>query len=131
MRQFRILLALCLLNGAVLAQTPTDNTSGGTFVTPGYMPPTSQTAPTRPGTQGQNTPDSSSGTTPPLRSPNGSRDSTNPQPTGNQTRTTPADTERQPQRQRPETPSRPSEFQRFVEGATGRLLPVFGANFFT
>jgi len=130
MRQFRILLALCLLNGAALAQTPTDNTSGGTFVTPGYTPPTSQTTPTRPGTQGQNMPDSGSGT-PALRSPNGSRDSTNSQPTGTQTRTTPADIERESQRQRPETPARPSEFQRFVEGATGRLLPVFGANFFT
>ncbi|HEY0820584.1 MAG TPA: SLBB domain-containing protein [Rhizobacter sp.] len=28
------------------------------------------------------------------------------------------------------TPARPSEFQRFVESATGRLLPVFGASFF-
>ncbi|WP_236675021.1 SLBB domain-containing protein [Piscinibacter sp. HJYY11] len=28
------------------------------------------------------------------------------------------------------TPARPSEFQRFVEAATGRQLPVFGASFF-
>ena len=28
------------------------------------------------------------------------------------------------------TPPRPSEFQRFVQTATGRLLPVFGASFF-
>ncbi|MDB5816965.1 MAG: hypothetical protein JWQ11_605, partial [Rhizobacter sp.] len=28
-------------------------------------------------------------------------------------------------------PPRPTEFQRFVERATGRLLPMFGANFFT
>ncbi len=28
------------------------------------------------------------------------------------------------------TPARPSEFQKFVETATGRSLPVFGANFF-
>ena len=28
------------------------------------------------------------------------------------------------------TPARPSEFQKFVETATGRNLPVFGANFF-
>ena len=27
-------------------------------------------------------------------------------------------------------PPKPSEFQRFVEGATGRLLPIFGARFF-
>src|SRR5207245_3594167 len=99
MRQFRILLALCLLNGAVFAQTQTDNNSGGTFVTPGYVPPTSQTTPTRPGTQGQNTPDTGSGTSS-VRAPNGSRDMTTPQSTGSQTGTTPADTERQRQNQR-------------------------------
>lgn len=32
--------------------------------------------------------------------------------------------------QRPVPPQRPSEFQRFVQAATGRLLPVFGASFF-
>lgn len=32
--------------------------------------------------------------------------------------------------QRPLPPQRPSEFQRFVQTATGRLLPVFGASFF-
>jgi protein involved in polysaccharide export with SLBB domain len=31
---------------------------------------------------------------------------------------------------RPIKPAKPSEFQRFVEDATGRLLPVFGADFF-
>ena len=30
----------------------------------------------------------------------------------------------------PAPPPKPSEFQRFVEGATGRLLPIFGAPFF-
>jgi hypothetical protein len=28
-------------------------------------------------------------------------------------------------------PPKPSEFQRFVEGSTGRLLPIFGADFFS
>ncbi|MBE2241951.1 MAG: SLBB domain-containing protein [Burkholderiaceae bacterium] len=32
--------------------------------------------------------------------------------------------------QPPAAPPRPSEFQRFVQTATGRLLPVFGASFF-
>lgn len=32
--------------------------------------------------------------------------------------------------QRAAAPQRPSEFQRFVQAATGRLLPVFGASFF-
>ena len=31
---------------------------------------------------------------------------------------------------RSEPPAKPGEFQRFVEGATGRLLPIFGARFF-
>lgn len=33
--------------------------------------------------------------------------------------------------QQPAVPQRPSEFQRFVQTATGRLLPVFGASFFS
>ncbi len=32
---------------------------------------------------------------------------------------------------RAEPPPRPSEFQKFVQAATGRLLPVFGSSFFT
>jgi protein involved in polysaccharide export with SLBB domain len=35
-----------------------------------------------------------------------------------------------PTPQRSAAPPRPSEFQRFVQTATGRLLPVFGASFF-
>jgi protein involved in polysaccharide export with SLBB domain len=35
-----------------------------------------------------------------------------------------------PRRVEPAPPPKPTEFQRFVEGATGRLLPIFGASFF-
>ncbi|MGZ8260041.1 MAG: polysaccharide biosynthesis/export family protein, partial [Caldimonas sp.] len=35
-----------------------------------------------------------------------------------------------PRRLEPAPPPKPNEFQRFVEGATGRLLPIFGASFF-
>ena len=35
-----------------------------------------------------------------------------------------------PRRSEPAPPPKPNEFQRFVEGATGRLLPIFGAAFF-
>ena len=35
-----------------------------------------------------------------------------------------------PRRAEPAPPPKPNEFQRFVEGATGRLLPIFGATFF-
>lgn len=33
-------------------------------------------------------------------------------------------------RREPLPPPKPGEFQKFVEGATGRLLPIFGSNFF-
>ncbi|HXD07926.1 MAG TPA: SLBB domain-containing protein [Burkholderiaceae bacterium] len=36
----------------------------------------------------------------------------------------------EPRRPRPVAPPKPSEFQKFVQNATGRLLPVFGARFF-
>lgn len=44
----------------------------------------------------------------------------------------PQDREREPSVRQGQTqpPARPSEFQRFVEMATGRQLPVFGADFF-
>ncbi len=35
-----------------------------------------------------------------------------------------------PRRAEPAPPPKPNEFQRFVEGATGRLLPIFGSRFF-
>ncbi|MDQ6640687.1 MAG: SLBB domain-containing protein [Pseudomonadota bacterium] len=35
-----------------------------------------------------------------------------------------------PRRAEPAPPPKPNEFQRFVEGATGRLLPIFGQAFF-
>ena len=35
-----------------------------------------------------------------------------------------------PLRAEPLPPPKPNEFQRFVEGATGRLLPIFGSTFF-
>ena len=35
-----------------------------------------------------------------------------------------------PRRVEPAPPPKPNEFQRFVEGATGRLLPIFGSTFF-
>jgi protein involved in polysaccharide export with SLBB domain len=50
-----------------------------------------------------------------------------PGPRGQRT----GDADTQPGLRRPDRPEpRPSEFQKFVEQATGRLLPAFGANFF-
>lgn len=123
MRFIPSLLALCLVAGAALAQPLPDN-SGGSFVTPSYTPqattrpgttPGGQpgATPSRPGVQTPTAPDATTGT----RVPPG-------------VRTRPED-EPELQRRRPELPPRPSEFQKFVESATGRLLPVFGASFFT
>jgi polysaccharide export outer membrane protein len=120
MRFIRFLFALCLATGAAFAQTAPD-TSGGTFVTPGYPPPTA----TRPGMM-------NNGQVPPTGTRPGAADASP------DTRT-PADRQLRPrqeddaefQRRRFEAPPKPSEFQKFVEAATGRLLPVFGAGFFT
>jgi protein involved in polysaccharide export with SLBB domain len=130
MRPLHFLLALLLSSSAALAQTSsTDNASGGTFVTPGY--PAAQ-RPQGTGTQaGQglgrgadagNLPiDPNS---PTVRMPAGFKGG---QPQGQGA----ADDDRNQLTRRPIKPAKPSEFQRFVEDATGRLLPVFGADFFS
>ena len=124
MRHLRFLVALCLLSGAALAQTPTDpTTNSGTFVTPGYVPPAT---PQRPGSttpqgaapQQQQPGRGADMTAPSLRSPSSAPNGQRP---GELSDNLP---------RRNEPPPRPSEFQKFVETATGRLLPVFGANFF-
>ncbi|RQP24119.1 polysaccharide biosynthesis/export family protein [Piscinibacter terrae] len=124
MRAFHFLLALCLSSGAALAQTSsTDKSSGGTFVSPGY--PTAR-SPQGLGTQAPNTngtsnPSANDQSAPGLRMPPALR--------GNPAQS-PDDDQNQSSR-RLLKPTKPSEFQRFVEDATGRLLPVFGADFFS
>ncbi|MCE9659669.1 MAG: SLBB domain-containing protein [Burkholderiales bacterium] len=120
----RAALAAVLLVHSVAAFAA-DEPDAGTFTTPGNPPRTSpQTAPraaTLPGAT-------------PGRDASG-RPSTTPESLQN---TRPAANGRTgnlndvPLPRRPDLPPpRPSEFQRFVEGATGRLLPIFGADFFT
>lgn len=118
MRFIPSLLALCLFAGAALAQTSPD-TSGGTFVTPGYPPATTPRQGTAPGSQP--TGRSGTATTPDVQQP-----VTRPGMAAPQAR--PEDTFEEPLRRL--EPPKPSEFQKFVESATGRLLPVFGASFF-
>jgi len=125
MRFIHCLFALCLAAGAAFAQTAPD-TSGGTFVTPGYPPATAARPGTLPNGQVPAAPGRPGypGTTP-------SDTTTDPRATtGPQARPRQED-EFESQRRRLEAPARPSEFQKFVESATGRLLPVFGARFFT
>ena len=122
MRHLRFLAALGLLIGASLAQAADDTTSGGTFNTPGYSqsPTTTTQKPGSTGTGGSTQRPTTTDGGQPLRSPG----------------TAPAEGARTDQApelrlRRAELPQpKPSEFQKFVEQATGRMLPVFGANFF-
>ena len=95
---------------------------GDTFIAPSYPGRTlpGQTAPATNGNAGAvrgDRPGPSPGT--PVRGPRAADDRTT-------TGSDPAD----PTGPRYEPPPRPTEFQRFVEAATGRLLPHFGADFF-
>jgi polysaccharide export outer membrane protein len=114
---------LCLATPGSAADS--DSTDpGSTFNAPGY-PPRNATALPATGngaaTTGQPADTGVPGAT---TSPNNQRangSNTRPQ---NDANTLPA-TARAPQ-----PPAKPTEFQRFVEGATGRLLPIFGSRFF-
>ncbi len=117
------LAAVLLVHG--VAAFAADEPDAGTFTTPGNPPRTSpQTAPrapTLPGaTPGRDASGRPSSATESLQ--NTPRPATSGR-TGNLNDV--------PLPRRPDLPPpRPSEFQRFVEGATGRLLPIFGADFF-
>lgn len=130
MRPSHFLLAFCLLSGVAIAQTR-NPPEGGTFSAPGYVPPTSATNhPATPGTSGNPgtgpapaavTVPGSDSTAPTVRTPRGNAPGM---------ANTPEFDDSVVPRRSDREPPRPSEFQRFVEGATGRLLPVFGADFF-
>lgn len=117
----RLLLALCLVFGLAAAHAADEPQNGNSFTTPGYpatAAPMSGNAAGPAGLAGQG--DSAASRS--IRNAN------------------PADANRRPGAQnadrldtyprRPEPPPQPSEFQKFVETATGRLLPVFGSRFF-
>ena len=106
------------------AQTADDPRSGGTFNTPSYSPP----QPQRQGT-GAAGPGATNVPGPGARNPIGSIGATDSagNPRGS-SQNVPASELLQRRAELP--PTKPSEFQRFVEGATGRLLPPFAAGFF-
>ena len=138
------LLLIALALGAATARAADEPSVGGTFNAPGYNP----AAPARPGNSsgagGQNNQGNNLGARAPNSGigPDGMR--------GNPQRDGPRDGQRDGMRERSrdvqfgnengpdanarranQPPAPPSEFQKFVEVATGRLLPVFGLNFFT
>ncbi len=123
-----MLAALAGLVGAAPAARAQSEAQPGTFSTPGYpdrMPATG----TVPG--GAQAP----GTSPSVRTPNGFERSpgtdarSGPGPRGSAAPTSDRRLGPDGLAMRPEPP-KPNEFQRFVEGATGRMLPIFGAPFF-
>ena len=115
-----LLLAACLAVGAAQAQRVDESTTpGNTFSTPGYpaaaTPRAGTTANGRPG-QGD-TAGAARG------NQNINAEGVNARPgarNGAETLSRRADL----------PPPKPGEFQKFVEGATGRLLPLFGTTFF-
>ncbi|WP_372526274.1 polysaccharide biosynthesis/export family protein [Piscinibacter sp.] len=119
MRTLHFLAAMCLLTSATLVLAADETPAGGTFNAPGYTP----VAPQRPGA-----------TAPGAAAPGGTAPTTArpAQPTDAATGVDLQPGQRPEARpRRAELPApKPSEFQKFVEAATGRLLPVFGATFF-
>src|SRR5450432_2125191 len=115
-----------LLLAASAGHAADETSSGGTFSTPGYP---ARNAPA--GTPGATGPAGATG-------PSSGRDSAQPNtlqnaPRGNGTngRAVPGtNADVQPLRRADQPPPQPGEFQRFVEGATGQLLPTFGSAFF-
>jgi protein involved in polysaccharide export with SLBB domain len=120
------LLALLLVALALPVRAADEPDAGGTFSTPGYpqrnVPPgfnglPSGTGPgVQPGVLQQGRP---TGAGLPGSADNGAAAGRARNPADAFAR-----------RSEPAPPPKPNEFQRFVEGATGRLLPIFGATFF-
>ncbi len=123
----RILFTLSLLAAGLPASAADEPDAGGTFNAPGYpqraLPPGAQGN----GASGGNLPNTqnrgSTGLGATGNTNNGSGAGVNPRNGRDLGDSFPRRTE-------PPPPPKPNEFQRFVEGATGRLLPIFGASFF-
>lgn len=117
-------LALCAALGHAA-----DEGSAGTFNTPSYLPTPAGGASAPAGAQSSQLPAGGSGQRTQARGSAAATDSTGPRGPRDQQR----QTQRQddlPARRIEILPARPSEFQKFVETATGRQLPIFGASFF-
>ncbi|MDQ6680452.1 MAG: SLBB domain-containing protein [Pseudomonadota bacterium] len=130
--RFRILgfiAVLCSLTAPALAADNDPDSAGSTFNTPGYPQRAGQMQnPPMQGLQGygngQQLPGGANQRTP------GANINGNGSGNGADVRQ-PRAGNNAPYRGEPRPPPKPSEFQKFVEGATGRLLPVFGSAFFS
>jgi protein involved in polysaccharide export with SLBB domain len=119
-------LALAALLGCCpFAVAADDNLPGRTFNTPGYPVPLPRA--TTPGTGSSTGNGSSAGTPSQTGSTTRAPDVTRSLPRSDQPSAPEAEA---PQRRSDFPPPKPGEFQKFVEGATGRMLPIFGATFF-
>jgi len=116
------LLALMPLGVAQSTRSADEPDAGGTFTTPGYPPRN-----TSPG--GATGSGSATGTNTGAQPPAGVRPGSSGN-TGAGSRSGRDASADFPRRAEPAPLPRPNEFQRFVESATGRLLPIFGAGFF-
>ena len=111
----------CCVNGHATAQSTDEAKGGGTFSTPGYSP--AQNPRQRDSTGGNANTGNTSAT---ARNPLGAGAPALGKPSPDAAAAGPDLSLR---RHEP-LPIKPSEFQKFVEASTGRLLPTFGASFF-
>ena len=122
----RLVCALAVACAASPAFAADDPDVGGTFNAPGYPQRTQPQGTSGAGNQGV-APNASN-----RANGSGSGNAINGTGTGTGTgaRTGRDPGDAFPRRTEPAPPPKPNEFQRFVEGATGRMLPIFGAPFF-
>ena len=124
-----LLVSLCFALTGALAHAAED-TAQNTFSTPGYPAVTSPRTGNTPG-MGQGTPQGGAGQVGTAVDPAPTRVLQNGNARANPARQ-PAGTEAGAEMaaRRLEPPPKPGEFQKFVEAATGRQLPLFGTTFF-
>ena len=126
----RVLLVLSLGGGALPVLAADEPDVGGTFNAPGYPQRTAPTGAQGNGATGNATNLQNRGNT--GLGVNGNINNGNGNGNGNglNQRNSREPGDAFPRRAEPAQPPKPNEFQRFVEGATGRMLPIFGAPFF-
>ena len=123
------LAALCWCVAPTLAQGVDEPSQGGTFNTPGYTAaPQKQVAGQRPQNNKATSGDSAVPSTLTPAMPNGNAAKGNA-PDG-RAAGVPGKQDGAMLQRHELAPTKPSEFQKFVQTATGRLLPAFGTSFF-